>query len=416
MQIADRVQFFGALEQHADVYGLIKSSGVFVLPSVREGFGIVVVEALACGVPVITTDHPDNQARLLIEHGVTGWLCAPSGAGLAEAIRESRRGLADLTRADETLGHVRLGSHRRPARRALRVGQPVESVPRPRRSPRHERWGRRDGHRTPARHRVPRRRGGSASPEISVVVCTYRRAEKLPACLDALARQTIRDRVEVIVVDDGPDDATAAVAARYDVRLVRHRARTAGSPRRATPGIEASTAPIVAFTDDDCVPAEDWLEAAAGAVRGPDVVAVGGRVEALRHETLVHRYLAETDRLAPLEIELSVSSSLAYRAQALPAAQPAHGGTLPGIRPVYSLVGANMSFRRDALVEIGMFDPRISFGGEDEDICRRLRERPMPGAASSSRRARSSRTTSTASCATLCAAATSTARGARAAT
>jgi glycosyltransferase involved in cell wall biosynthesis len=103
-EVADRVQFFGALEQHAEVYGLIKSSAVFVLPSVREGFGIVVVEALACGVPVITTDHPDNQARLLIEHGVTGWLCAPSGAGLAEAIRESRLGLADLTRADATLG------------------------------------------------------------------------------------------------------------------------------------------------------------------------------------------------------------------------------------------------------------------------------------------------------------------------
>ncbi len=105
LQIVDQVRFYGALEQHADVYGLIKSSGVFVLPSVREGFGIVVVEALACGVPVITTDHPDNQARLLIEHGVTGWLCPPTGPGLAEAIRQSRRDRADLTRADETLDH-----------------------------------------------------------------------------------------------------------------------------------------------------------------------------------------------------------------------------------------------------------------------------------------------------------------------
>ena len=39
-----------------------------------------------------------------------------------------------------------------------------------------------------------------------------------------------------------------------------------------------------------------------------------------------------------------------------------------------------MSFRRDALLEIGMFDPRISFAGEDEDICRRLRERFGPRA------------------------------------
>jgi glycosyltransferase involved in cell wall biosynthesis len=215
----------------------------------------------------------------------------------------------------------------------------------------------------------------SAVPAISVVVCTYRRAEKLPACLDALARQTIRDRVEVIVVDDGPDDATAAVAARYDVRLVRHSENRGLAAARNT-GIAASTAPIVAFTDDDCVPAEDWLEALLEPYDKPDVVAVGGRVEALRHETLVHRYLAETDRLAPLEIELSVSSSLAYRAQLYLRRNWRSAGPRPGTRPVYSIVGANMSFRRDALIEIGMFDPRISFGGEDEDICRRLRERP----------------------------------------
>ena len=101
--IAARVEFYGSLEEHADVYGLIKAAGVFVLPSVREGFGLVVVEALACGIPVITTDHPDNQARLLIEDGVTGWLCPASGNGLADAIRQWRRQPADLTRAEEML-------------------------------------------------------------------------------------------------------------------------------------------------------------------------------------------------------------------------------------------------------------------------------------------------------------------------
>jgi glycosyltransferase involved in cell wall biosynthesis len=101
--VAEQVRFFGSLEEHADVYGLIKSSRVFVLPSVREGFGLVVVEALACGVPVITTDHPDNQARLLVEHGVTGWLCPPTGDGIAAAIRESRAAPADLRRAEATL-------------------------------------------------------------------------------------------------------------------------------------------------------------------------------------------------------------------------------------------------------------------------------------------------------------------------
>lgn len=211
-------------------------------------------------------------------------------------------------------------------------------------------------------------------PDLSVVVCTFRRAEKLAACLDALTRQTIRDRVEVIVVDDGPDDATAEVAGRYDVRLVRHTQNRGLAAARNT-GIEAATAPIVAFTDDDCIPDDHWLEALLEPYGGDDVVAVGGDVEALRRTTLVHRYLADTNRLAPLEIELSVSTSLLYRAK-LYLRRNWHGDhTLPGTRAVYSLVGANMSFRRDALVEVGMFDPRIDFGGEDEDICRRLRER-----------------------------------------
>jgi glycosyltransferase involved in cell wall biosynthesis len=213
----------------------------------------------------------------------------------------------------------------------------------------------------------------AAAPDISVVVCTYRRAAKLASCLDALAHQTIRDRVEVIVVDDGPDDLTAAVAAGYDVRLVRH-PRNRGLAAARNTGIEAATAPVVAFTDDDCVPADTWLEALLESYRDAEVVAVGGGVEALQHETIVHRYLAETNRLAPLEIELGVSSSLAYRAKLYLRRNRHAGGTRPGTRPVYSLVGANMSFRRDALVAVGMFDSRIRFGGEDEDICRRLRE------------------------------------------
>ena len=53
----------------------MKSSKVFILPSKREGFGIVVIEANACGIPVITIDHQDNAARDLIEEGENGFVC-----------------------------------------------------------------------------------------------------------------------------------------------------------------------------------------------------------------------------------------------------------------------------------------------------------------------------------------------------
>jgi glycosyltransferase involved in cell wall biosynthesis len=216
-------------------------------------------------------------------------------------------------------------------------------------------------------------RPGSDAPEISVVVCTYRRAAKLSACLDALARQTIRRRAEVIVVDDGPDDATAAVAGRYEVQLLQHTHNRGPAAARNT-GICAASAPVVAFTDDDCVPANGWMEALLKPYEHPGVVAVGGLIEALRTETIVHRYLAESNRLAPLELELGQSSSLFHRARHYIKRNFQGTQTQLGTRPVFSLVGANSSFRRDALFDVGLFDDDFDFaGGEDEDLCRRLR-------------------------------------------
>ena len=73
LNLEKNIKFLGLLEDHDDVYAIIKSSKVFVLPSAREGFGIVVIEANACGIPVITVDHKDNAARDLIEEGKNGF-------------------------------------------------------------------------------------------------------------------------------------------------------------------------------------------------------------------------------------------------------------------------------------------------------------------------------------------------------
>jgi glycosyltransferase involved in cell wall biosynthesis len=69
------INFLGFLEDHDDVYAMMKSSKVFILPSTREGFGIVVIEANACGIPVITIDHEANAAKDLIEEGINGFIC-----------------------------------------------------------------------------------------------------------------------------------------------------------------------------------------------------------------------------------------------------------------------------------------------------------------------------------------------------
>lgn len=74
LNISQHVSFTGFLPSQNQVYGYMKSSKVFVLPSEREGFGLVVLEANACGLPVITYDHDDNAARDLIHVGLNGFL------------------------------------------------------------------------------------------------------------------------------------------------------------------------------------------------------------------------------------------------------------------------------------------------------------------------------------------------------
>ena len=73
LKIHDNIIFKAFMENHDDLIGYMKSSCVFVLPSIREGFGIVVIEANACGVPVIVVDHQMNAAVDLVHEGVNGF-------------------------------------------------------------------------------------------------------------------------------------------------------------------------------------------------------------------------------------------------------------------------------------------------------------------------------------------------------
>jgi glycosyltransferase involved in cell wall biosynthesis len=86
--LVDHVTFLGNVPDQSEVFGLMKSASVFVLPSIREGYGMVVAEALCCGLPVITVDHPENEARELVEDGVTGRICEPTSLALADALVE----------------------------------------------------------------------------------------------------------------------------------------------------------------------------------------------------------------------------------------------------------------------------------------------------------------------------------------
>jgi lipopolysaccharide/colanic/teichoic acid biosynthesis glycosyltransferase/glycosyltransferase involved in cell wall biosynthesis len=93
---------------------------------------------------------------------------------------------------------------------------------------------------------------------ISVIVPARDAAHTTRDCLSAvLSQENIDVDFEVILVDDGSTDDTAAIAEQMGVRVIRQDPAGPGAARNA--GVAASKGDILAFTDADCVPSEDWL-------------------------------------------------------------------------------------------------------------------------------------------------------------
>ena len=122
-------------------------------------------------------------------------------------------------------------------------------------------------------------------PEIAALISTYRRREYLEELLAALAAQELaRGRYEVVIVDNGSDDGSwerlQALAARTSLRLRVLRIEENRGPAAArNAAVAAARAPLLAFTDDDCLPAPAWLAALLEAFADdPGVVVIQGRV------------------------------------------------------------------------------------------------------------------------------------------
>lgn len=97
--VEGNVHFSGFLQSSEEVFSHMKSSKVFVLPSTREGFGIVVLEANACGLPVITFNHPQNAARDLITDGKNGFVCELNEQDMANKIMMALERITDMSPA-----------------------------------------------------------------------------------------------------------------------------------------------------------------------------------------------------------------------------------------------------------------------------------------------------------------------------
>lgn len=114
-----------------------------------------------------------------------------------------------------------------------------------------------------------------AQPSFTVVVPTRRRSEVLERCLRSLAELDYPD-FRVLIVDNGPDEATRAVAERWRAQYVVE--PVAGLDRARNTGAREVTTELLAFTDDDALVDRGWLAALAAEFERSPACMVTGRV------------------------------------------------------------------------------------------------------------------------------------------
>lgn len=180
---------------------------------------------------------------------------------------------------------------------------------------------------------------------VSVAISTYQRAHRLPALIGALEQQTLPlDQYEVVIADNGSTDDTHSVLADLaestplTLRVVR-----LGVNRGPAEGRNAAwrgaLAPIVAFTDDDCLPQPEWLEHLLAAMDGDRAVVVGRTVPPAEDAELVG---------APFVRVVRVDEARYFPT-------------------------CNVAYRRDDIEEVGGFDANFDEpAGEDTDLALRV--------------------------------------------
>lgn len=82
------ILFTGFIEDNNELYSLMYSSQVFAFPSSREGFGMVVLEANACGLPVLTVNHPNNASKDLISDNNNGVICDLDEQSMSDSLEK----------------------------------------------------------------------------------------------------------------------------------------------------------------------------------------------------------------------------------------------------------------------------------------------------------------------------------------
>ena len=193
------------------------------------------------------------------------------------------------------------------------------------------------------------------TPHFTVIVTTYNRCRLLRACLDALlAQDSVPGGHDIVVVDDGSRDGTAALLRTLSGRLHTLRQPNRGWAAARNRGAQAGRGEHLIFLDDDCLAPPDWLRRYAAAwAAHPEAEAVAGRVACAPGANLAGK------------VQYQGHVTIFDRLNA------AHSGSYHTAGPVTFGYGANRSIRRAAFERLAGFDESLRYF-EDLDLDLRL--------------------------------------------
>lgn len=189
------------------------------------------------------------------------------------------------------------------------------------------------------------------SPAVTVVLCafTMQRCQEVMAALGSVLDQRPPPAQVVVVIDHNDEllawmrrEVAALEPLGSTVSVVPSEGPQGLSGARNT-GVALATGEVVAFLDDDAVAQPGWLANLVAPYSDPLVVAVGGWVDPIWEE----------QRPAWFPEEFGWVVGCSYR------------GLPQALAPIRNPIGANMSFRRDALEVAGGFSTRIGRTGSD---------------------------------------------------
>lgn len=202
----------------------------------------------------------------------------------------------------------------------------------------------------------------------TVAICSLNGEKRLPATLKNLFDQ-IPSGTRVIVVDDGSIDRTSEIAKEYGAFVIRYE-KNVGYGQARQSAVEACETDILAFIDDECLISPEWFTTLQKdwLLMYPNIAALAGPMIPTS-KGLAGGYLEENNPFAPIRLLPEKQNNFLQRLNRyLFSNYSLQSGYIE------SAANGNLSLKMSSLSKISGFNITLDLGGEDEDLCARIRK------------------------------------------